>query len=69
MYQGNGKLYRLSRDIEIENDSSENINDLIIDNEKAEEIYVSSILEMTEKYKDFKKITRYKVNKNNSNKI
>ena len=62
LYQGYGKLYKLSKDLEIENADLENIDDLIIDNEKAKEIYVSSILEMTEKYKDFKKISRYKLN-------
>lgn len=66
LYQGYGKLYRLSKDIEIENDSLENINGLIINNEEAEEIYVSSILEMTEKYKDFRKISRYKKYKLNN---
>ena len=63
MYQGYGKLYRLSKDIESENNGSENIDNLIIDNEEAEELLVTSIDEMTEKYKDFRKISRYNHNK------
>ena len=54
LYQGYGKLYRLSKDIEAENNILENIDDLIIDNEEAEELFITSINEITEKYKDFK---------------
>jgi len=44
LYQSYGKLYNLNKDLKLENDDSENIDDLIIDNEKAEEIYTLSIL-------------------------
>jgi hypothetical protein len=44
LFQGYGKLYRLSKDIESENNNSENIIDMIIDNEEAEEIYVHLFL-------------------------
>lgn len=60
MRQLYGKLYNLNKDEEFANtDNSENINDLIIDNEKAVEIATLSILEMTEKYKDYIKISRF----------
>ena len=60
LIQSYGKLYNLNKDIDfICENIAENINDLIIDNEIPEEVVASSILEMTEKYKDFKKISRY----------
>ncbi len=59
----------MDNDIEAENNSSGNNNDLIIDNEQAEEVFVSSINEMTEKYKDFRKISRYNYTKKIKGKI
>jgi len=64
LIQSYGKLYNLNKDIDfICENSEENINDLIIDNEIPEEVVASSILEMTEKYRDYKKISRFHNNK------
>ena len=64
MIQSYGKLYNLNKDIDfVCENSAENINDLIIGNENPEEVVASSILEMVEKYKDYKKISRYSLNK------
>lgn len=55
-----GKLYNLNKDKDFVCENiAENINDLIIDNEIPEEVVTSSILEMVEKYKDYKKFSRY----------
>lgn len=55
------KLYNLNKDKDfVCENSPENINDLIIDDEITEEVITKSILEMVEKYRDYKKISKYR---------
>ena len=57
LHQSYGKLYNSNNDVDfVCINNSENIDGLIIYNEKAVEIVILSILEMIEKYKDYKKI-------------